>query len=145
MWPAWDGFHLGIGLLRGFRQVQSDRSPRAERAFDSNVPPGLSDKAIDHAGPSPVPLPTSLVVKKGSKTRSRISGGIPQPVSVTDTSTYDPGKHPATAPSSRTTFRVSISSTPPSGMASRAFRAKLRRALLPEHLFERCSQRTNPG
>src|SRR3981081_440143 len=34
--------------------------------------------------PSPVPLPTSLVVKKGSKTRSRTSGGIPQPVSVTD-------------------------------------------------------------
>src|ERR1700716_594701 len=50
--------------------------------------------------PSPVPLPTSLVVKKGSKTRSRTSGGIPQPVSVTDSLTYDPGKHPATAPSS---------------------------------------------
>src|SRR5258708_35378172 len=56
--------------------------------------------------PSPVPLPTSLIVKKGSKTRSRTSGGIPQPLSVTDSLTYDPG--PATAPSSRTTFRVSI-------------------------------------
>src|SRR6202048_4308458 len=79
--------------------------------------------------PSPVPLPTSLVVKKGSKTRSRTSGGIPQPVSVTDIFTYDPGKHPSAARSSRTTFRVSISSTPPSGIASRAFRARLSRAV----------------
>src|ERR1700682_3835313 len=79
--------------------------------------------------PSPVPLPTSLVVKNGSKTRSRTSGGIPKPGSMTDTFTYDPGEHPATAPSSNTTFRVSISSTPPSGMASRPFKARLRSAV----------------
>ena len=33
--------------------------------------------------PRPVPLPTSLVVKNGSKTRFRISGGMPSPVSDT--------------------------------------------------------------
>ena len=44
--------------------------------------------------PRPVPLPTSLVVKKGSKTRSRTSGGIPQPLSATDNLTYDPGTAP---------------------------------------------------
>src|SRR6202048_4048735 len=44
--------------------------------------------------PSPVPLPTSLVVKKGSKTRPRNSGDIPEPGSVTDSLTYAPGQHP---------------------------------------------------
>ncbi len=33
--------------------------------------------------PRPVPLPTGLVVKKGSKARSITSGVMPQPVSVT--------------------------------------------------------------
>ena len=33
--------------------------------------------------PSPVPSPCRLVVKNGSKIRSRDSGGIPGPVSVT--------------------------------------------------------------
>jgi hypothetical protein len=31
--------------------------------------------------PRPVPSPTGLVVKKGSKMRSRFSGAIPQPLS----------------------------------------------------------------
>src|SRR6267142_1881723 len=35
------------------------------------------------ARPSPVPLPRSLVVKKGSKIRARSSGGMPLPVSLT--------------------------------------------------------------
>ena len=37
--------------------------------------------------PSPVPTPTGLVVKKGSKMRPSISGGMPQPVSRTSTTT----------------------------------------------------------
>jgi len=37
--------------------------------------------------PSPVPLPTSLVVKNGSKILSMISVGMPVPVSSTSTST----------------------------------------------------------
>ena len=35
------------------------------------------------ASPSPVPLPGSLVVKNGSKTRAAVSGAMPQPVSLT--------------------------------------------------------------
>ena len=41
--------------------------------------------------PSPVPFPTSLVVKKGSKIFSWISGRIPSPVSRTDNCTKVPG------------------------------------------------------
>jgi len=41
--------------------------------------------------PKPVPLPTSLVVKNGSKMRSRSSGAIPAPVSLTESATYGPG------------------------------------------------------
>ena len=37
--------------------------------------------------PSPVPWPTGLVVKNGSKIRSRISGGTPGPVSQMSTTT----------------------------------------------------------
>jgi hypothetical protein len=33
--------------------------------------------------PRPVPAPTPLVVKNGSKMRARLSGAMPQPVSVT--------------------------------------------------------------
>src|SRR5262249_30190854 len=33
--------------------------------------------------PSPTPAPAGLVVKNGSKTRSRLSGSIPQPLSTT--------------------------------------------------------------
>ena len=44
------------------------------------------------ASPSPVPLSTSFVVKKGSNIRSRTAGGIPLPVSAKVRSTYSPGK-----------------------------------------------------
>ena len=50
--------------------------------------------------PRPVPLPTSLVVKNGSKARRRMSGGMPEPVSLTDSMAYSPG---ATSSSWRTT------------------------------------------
>ena len=40
--------------------------------------------------PSPVPLPMSLVVKNGSKIRSRISGGMPTPLSPIVTTTQSP-------------------------------------------------------
>ena len=35
------------------------------------------------ARPSPVPLPTSFVVKKGSKMRASVASSIPVPVSLT--------------------------------------------------------------
>ena len=39
---------------------------------------------------SPIPMPFGLVVKNGSKSRSILSGAIPAPVSLTDTSTVFP-------------------------------------------------------
>ena len=43
------------------------------------------------ARPKPVPSPTSLVVKNGSKMRSRTSGAMPCPVSRTVKRMYGPG------------------------------------------------------
>src|SRR5450756_3046606 len=44
--------------------------------------------------PSPVPLPTSFEVKKGSKIRLRFFSGIPQPVSTIEISTMGTGCPP---------------------------------------------------
>jgi hypothetical protein len=46
--------------------------------------------------PSPVPLPTGFVVKNGSKTRLFTSAGIPDPLSVTRTTTRDPSARAVT-------------------------------------------------
>ena len=65
------------------------------------------------ASPSPVPLPSSLVVKNGSNTRARSSGGMPAPVSATSITTA--GRPPGSSPG-----RTRGVSRPPSGMASAA-------------------------
>ena len=55
------------------------------------VPPCLScTMRYTMASPCPVPLPTALVVKKGSKTRCRASGAMPVPLSVMWISTSSP-------------------------------------------------------
>ncbi|QEL16825.1 hypothetical protein PX52LOC_03798 [Limnoglobus roseus] len=80
------------------------------------------------ARPRPVPLPGPLVVKNGSKILACTSAVIPHPVSVTLSKTYAPAcmfGWVAAYPASSSTFRVSIVSRPPPGMASRAFTAKL--------------------
>ena len=51
-------------------------------------PPILSTIPNEIESPSPVPSCGPFVVKNGSRTRSRISGGIPSPVSVTVTTTH---------------------------------------------------------
>ena len=76
--------------------------------------------------PRPVPLPRSLVVKKGSKIRERTSGSMPSPPSATSTRTQDGGGSPSwgragPAASSRAESR----STPPPGMASLALMQRL--------------------
>ena len=43
------------------------------------------------ARPMPVPLPTGLVVKNGSKTRAAKAGGMPTPSSLTEMQMYSPG------------------------------------------------------
>ena len=45
------------------------------------------------ASPRPVPCPTSLVVKKGSKTRSRCSTGTPGPESASETTLNETMEH----------------------------------------------------
>lgn len=81
------------------------------------------------ANPSPEPCPTSLVVKYGSKTLSRMAGSIPLPVSATASTTYRPGGTGGSAASwSGVAIRASetpIVSVPPFGMASRALTARL--------------------
>jgi hypothetical protein len=41
------------------------------------------DDAVHNRQPKPVPLPTGLVVKNGSKMRARVASSIPHPVSAT--------------------------------------------------------------
>ena len=77
--------------------------------------------------PSPVPLPTSLVVKNGSKTWARVSSSIPVPVSVTASSAKRPGsagQWSRAYSASIFTRPVSIVSRPPVGMESREFTAR---------------------
>src|SRR2546427_190688 len=63
---------------------------------------------------SPSPVPSGRVVKKGSHTVGRISGGMPPPESLISMTT-------PFAPTPAPSGRVAISSRPPSGMASSAF------------------------
>ena len=82
--------------------------------------------------PSPLPSPTSLVVKNGSTACASTSDDIPVPLSVTASTTYSPGPGPSTPASgsrSRVAFDTSIASRPPLGMASRALTARFRMAL----------------
>ena len=55
-------------------------------------PPDCLAKPSAWLRPRPVPLPTSLVVKNGSKMASSMSAGIPDPVSVTETATNRPSR-----------------------------------------------------
>ena len=67
------------------------------------LPPWLVTMPCTTASPRPVPSPTPLVVKKGSKTRSRVAASIPEPVSATDRQTIEPNS-PALAEGSFTEF-----------------------------------------
>ena len=91
-------------------------------------PPDCRTKPNTWLRPSPVPLPTGLVVKNGSNALAITSGVIPEPVSETASITYCPLSISASAAcwASISTLLVSISSRPPSGIASRALTARLR-------------------
>ena len=54
-------------------------------------PPDCLAKPNTWLRPKPVPLPTSFVVKNGSKIWSILSDGMPQPVSVSEMATKRPG------------------------------------------------------
>ena len=88
--------------------------PTPTRLVTSIRPPCAATMLSLTASPSPVPRPTPRVVKKGSKMRSRISGGMPRPVSRTSPNTW---------PSETPVCRVRV---PPPGIACRAFSTRLR-------------------
>src|SRR5688572_32458709 len=65
------------------------------------------------ASGKPIPVPRDFVVKNGSKTFSRLSAGIPSPVSSMDTTTCGATPLPGSA-------LVRIVTVPPLGVASSA-------------------------
>ncbi len=70
------------------------------------------------ARPRPVPTPFGLVVKNGSKIFSRAAASMPQPVSVSRSATYLPGRivpRAAACASSNSTAAISIVSLPSRG------------------------------
>src|SRR5690349_14060827 len=93
------------------------------------VPPDCWASPYTWLRPSPVPFPTSLVVKKGSNALARVSAAMPSPLSVTETRTYSPTRSSggrSRAPAG--IFLVAITTRPPNGMASRALMERLRMA-----------------
>ena len=89
------------------------------------APPDWRQKPCTCDRPSPVPLPTALVVKKGSNTRDRTSGLIPRPLSLTAITTKAPPSPSGARPASSCLFSAEIVTAPSFGMASRAFNTML--------------------
>ena len=85
----------------------------------STVPPRSVDDAVHGGQPEAGALAASLVVKNGSKARSRTSSGMPAPSSATVIRTPPASTSPAGRP------LTAIASVPPSGIASRALTARL--------------------
>src|SRR6185312_7206115 len=78
--------------------------------------------------PSPLPLPTGLVVKNGSNARARVVSSMPAPLSRTTSDTYWPGLmygRPPAMPSSTSMFEVLSEMVPPSGIAYDEFNTRL--------------------
>ncbi|GAA0008227.1 hypothetical protein BRDID11002_82340 [Bradyrhizobium diazoefficiens] len=71
----------------GLRQIDRECRAAAFLGRDLDAAAGLLDEADTMLSPSPVPLPTSLVEKNGSKIRSRIARRMPVPVSAISIST----------------------------------------------------------
>ncbi len=62
-------------------------APRPGSLSTSMKPPLCLTMPYTVASPSPVPFPTSLVVKNGSKIWARVAASMPCPLSVTDRTT----------------------------------------------------------
>src|SRR5215472_5919364 len=87
--PAASAVAMIACAIRGKRIVNSVNSP--SRLSTAIVPPCCwvtMSQLIER--PKPVPSPVGLVVKNGWKSLSRVSGGIPVPLSRTRTSTASP-------------------------------------------------------
>ena len=78
---------VSVGGAMGGRTVTVVPHPRGYPPQSCpRAPPRRSGDRRDN----PIPVPVSLVVKKGSKSRSCSSGGMPEPVSVTAIATSSP-------------------------------------------------------
>ena len=93
------------------------------------TPPCCLTMVFTVANPKPLPRPELLVVKNGSNRCDRVSASMPYPVSVTVNwmqrargRLISPG-----AGSQLVEFLVSKVTRPPCGIASRAFRTRLKR------------------
>src|SRR5215470_19390098 len=86
--------------------------PRATSESTTIVAPKLSAMPCTTARPSPDPLPTSRVVKNGSKMRSSVAASMPCPVSVTTSTTYSPAGTVASSARRTRSLRNAICSVP---------------------------------
>ena len=80
--------------------------------------------------PNPVPTPTGLVVKNGSKMRGRTSSGMPTPVSEISTATRPPSSMDVAS-------RTSLRSGAFPGMACAALTSRLRKTCTRRPSFPR--------
>ncbi len=65
--------------------------PRPGSLVTATSPPDCLANPNTWDRPRPVPLPTSLVVKNGSKMRATTSAGMPAPMSESETAAKGPG------------------------------------------------------
>src|SRR5437868_3388866 len=72
-----------VGHQWAMGKVTVTRVPRSGALSIAIAPPCAVTISRLTVSPRPVPLPTGREVKKGSKTRPRISAGMPQPLSAT--------------------------------------------------------------
>ena len=71
----------GTGTAAVAREVEPHRRPPARLAVDPDEPAVLLHQAEHHRQAETRAAPGALVVKNGSKTRSRVAASIPAPVS----------------------------------------------------------------
>ena len=73
----------GVQALLTGLNVTRKSAPAPNRLSTLHVPPWSAMMRWQRESPKPVPTPGGFVVKKGSKRRVWISGGMPGPVSAT--------------------------------------------------------------
>ena len=80
---GWSVVCLLRRVVVGDRQISSAVVPTPTSLVKRKVPPDWTAKPWIIDRPSPVPLPTPLVEKKGSIARFNVVSSMPQPVSAT--------------------------------------------------------------
>src|SRR5450759_2193950 len=125
------GAAVGSGVASTSGNSTDTLVPLPAEDWAQICPPDCRTMPWTVARPSPVPLPTSFVVKNGSKARARMASSIPAPLSATVSSTAGPVISRSNGAAS-STRRTLISRMPPPGMASREFTARLTSTCSPD-------------